>query len=414
MDNFNTLWNRLLSRAPLIGPALSQQLINDAWRQLQSKREWSWRRRHGTLAPPNLYQTGTATTHVADGTPQRIIGTGTAWTPDMVGRQIRIGGLLNPYYTITNWISATEVYIDQPWAGPEAVNSTYQILQIYYPMPEDFQDFYAIWSVKDAYRLWTNVTEDELAVLDPQRANQGQTYAAVFYGYQNNYQGIVGPAQQAVGSGSGPTATTTDGYSYPANQTYVVTITNGGMLANATWTWKVLGGTASADQTMSGLPQDLSNGVQIYWPVDGVFVTGDTWVIQCQALASSGNILTELWPSPVFSPYVYPYIYFARPMDLTAARPQLPVPIASRGDVLLEMALAACARWPGNSNDNPNPYFSLALAKMHEARVFDLMIDLEREDESTGISLITYKDMDMAPAPWMTGSWQQSHAPIWG
>src|SRR5512142_1457386 len=99
MDDFNSLWQRLQNRAPQVGALLAQQLINDSWHTLQARREWSFRRRHGTFAPPNTYTTGQATTNVGAGQPTLITGTGTTWTQQMIGTQIRIGGLLYPFYT---------------------------------------------------------------------------------------------------------------------------------------------------------------------------------------------------------------------------------------------------------------------------------------------------------------------------
>src|ERR1017187_2631317 len=103
MDDFNNLWKRLLNRCPNVGPVLAQQLVNDSWHVLQADQEWSWRRRGSTFAPPNQYITGLASTNVATGSPTLITGSGTAWTPSMIGQQIRIGGLLYPFYTIVGW-----------------------------------------------------------------------------------------------------------------------------------------------------------------------------------------------------------------------------------------------------------------------------------------------------------------------
>ena len=83
----------------------------------------------------------------------------------MIGSQIRLGGLLYPYYTIVGFLSATALLIDQPWAGPDVTNFSYQILQVYYPVPSDFVYWYIVTSPKDGYRLWTNITENDLALL---------------------------------------------------------------------------------------------------------------------------------------------------------------------------------------------------------------------------------------------------------
>src|ERR1700685_1679036 len=102
-DDFNSLSNRLLLRCPAAGINLAQQFINDGWQTLQARREWSFRKKYGTFAPPTQYSNGTASTNVAAGSPTLITGAGTVWTSQMIGTQIRIGGLLYPYYTIIGW-----------------------------------------------------------------------------------------------------------------------------------------------------------------------------------------------------------------------------------------------------------------------------------------------------------------------
>jgi len=414
VDNFVTLYERLQNRCPAVGPALSQQLINDSWRTLQSEREWSFRRRHGTFAPPNLYTTGTASTNVGAGSPTLITGSGTTWTQAMIGRQIRIGGLLYPYYTIVGWISATQILIDQPWAGPDVTAQPYQILQIYFPVPADFGYFLFLISIKDAYRLWTNVTESDLAMLDPQRTNQGQTYAAAFYDYSSQYGGVIGPVIPVTSpSNPAPISTTSTGYTYVANASYIVEVVTGGVTGTATFKW-LRAGQTSFQPTIAtdSAAQDLQDGISVYWPVGPVYVAGDQFIINAQSLVTAGVPRYEMWPSPTYTSYLYPYIYIAKEYDLTVQAPQLPPFVANRGEVLLEMALAACARYPGADADHPNIYFNLKLAAFHEERAQQMQWDLMRNDEEVGVTNIDYQQYPMAPAPWLDGSWQASHAPF--
>lgn len=413
MDDFNTLSNRLLSRCPAAGILLSQQFINDAWHQLQARREWSWRRKSGTFAPPNLYQTGTASTNVSVGSATLITGSGTVWTPQMVGQQIRIGGLLYPYYTIAQYLSPTSLLIDQPWAGPDVSGQTYQILQCFYPVPGDFNYFYTAVSIKDSYRLWTNVTENDLSMLDPQRTNQGQTYAVAFKDFTSNYGGSIGSCIQVNGTGPDPVSTTTYGYNYVANATYIVQVVSGGISGTATFQWMRAGQTSFQGVVVtSDVAQDMQDGVQIYWPDSAVYVAGDIFVINAQAQITTGVPRYELWPAPTFSGYLYPYIYIQKEYDLTVQQPQLPAFVANRGEILLEMALASCARFPGTDTDHPNIYFNLKLAEMHDGRVERMLNELERNDEEVGVSNITYEQYPLYPSPWSTGSWQQSHSPF--
>lgn len=411
-DNFNTLYNRLMSRAPLVGPALAQQFINDAWQTLQSRRAWSWRRRSGTIAPPALYNTGTASSNVLTGNPTLITGVGTTWTAAMIGSQIRVYGLLTPYYTITAVLSATSLTIDQPWAGDDVTSQPYQILKIYYSFPDDFGYWYSIVSIKDGYQLWTDCTEADINLLDPQRTNQGQTYAIAFRDYTSQLGGIIGPVVPVAAVGSVPISTTSYGYTYVADATYIVQVVAGGASGVATWKWMRSGQTIfQPAQTSDSDPQDLADGVQVYWPV-GTYTAGDLFIINAQSLVTQSGPRYELWPGPTYTGYLYPYIYIAREYEISPAQPSLPPFIANRGEVLLEMALEKCALWPGPDTDHPNPYFNLTLAKMHASKAEMLLWDLERNDEEVGVTNVTYQSYPFYPSPWEDGSYQQRHAPL--
>jgi hypothetical protein len=411
-DDFVTLSNRLLNRCPQAGLILCQQFVNDSWRQLQARTEWSFRRRHGTFAPANQYSTGTVSTNAGVGSPTLVTGTGTTWTASMVGRQIRIGGLLFPYYTIVSVLSPTSLLLDQPWVGPDAVLQVYQIMTVYFSVPSDFAYFYAVVSIKDGYKLWTNLTESELALLDPQRTNFGQTYCTAFYDYTANYGGTIGPIIPVAATGATPVSTTTTGYSYVTSATYIVQIVGGGSSGTATWRWMRSGQTSfSSTVATSTSAQNLQDGVQVYFPT-GTYVAGDLFVINAISQITSGVPRVELWPAPTIDTYLYPYIYIAKESDLTVQSPQLPPFVANRGDVLLEMALGCCARFPGTDSETPNPYYDLKLSQLHDARAEVMLQDLDRNDQEVAVSNIAYENWPNAPAPWMDGRWQQTHAPM--
>lgn len=117
----------------------------------------------------------------------------------------------------------------------------------------------------------------------------------------------------------------------------------------------------------------------------------------------------EIWPH-VTSAYVLPFLYVARPTDLQDPGATLPRYI--RGDVLLEMALAEAAKWPGPAADKPNPYFNLKLAEMHTTRAEYMIAELERQDEEISIMNVKYDTitrLPWAPLP-MDASFWQKHA----
>lgn len=117
----------------------------------------------------------------------------------------------------------------------------------------------------------------------------------------------------------------------------------------------------------------------------------------------------ELWPHQK-SQYVYPYLYVSRPPDLSDPGASLPRFI--RGDVLLEMALAQAARWPGPSKDAPNPYFNLNLAMAHDTRAEQMLQDLDRTDDEIWEQDVSYQSLSAMPfasIPWGDARYIQSH-----
>lgn len=118
----------------------------------------------------------------------------------------------------------------------------------------------------------------------------------------------------------------------------------------------------------------------------------------------------EFWPHQK-AQYVYPYIYVARPSDLGDSGATLPREI--RGDVLLEMALASAARWPGPSRDKPNPYFDLRLALEHDRRADAMVAELEVRDDDVyeeDVSSQSWQSLPFAVIPMLDSSWLQSHS----
>ena len=417
MDDYNTLSRRLLNRAPAVGIALTQQFINDSWHELQSMRAWSWRRGNSTFAPPSLYNTGYASSNSAIGQPTLITGTGTTWTPAMIGSQIRVGGLLYPFYTIVGWLSDTQVVIDQPWAGQDVTNQAYTIQQIYFPVPADFNYFLdnCVVSIKDGYRLWTTLTQAEVDLMDPQRTNYGQTYAVVFRDYSTISAGVVYPALPLGAYAANPFSMTT-GYTYPASATYLIQIQTGGLTGTATFSWTRIGTTAglSAPIVTRTYALSLSDGVQVYFPAGATWTSGNSWIINAQPTPMTGGPRYELWPGPTYSAYLYPYQYIKKEYDLTVQQPQLPPFIANRGEILLEMGLEKCSEFPGADAERPNPHYNLKQALYHREKVTNMLVDLERNDEEIGVTNISYEMYPMYPAPWSDGRWQQSHAPFLG
>jgi hypothetical protein len=120
----------------------------------------------------DVYETGTVTVTFNSTT---VTGSGTTFTSAMVGRQFRVG-TGSPIYTIATYTSATSIEIDQAYGGETAAGQDYQIYNAYQTVPSDFGSFVSVIDPLYAWRLWTNIGQDELDAADPQRANIGQPY----------------------------------------------------------------------------------------------------------------------------------------------------------------------------------------------------------------------------------------------
>ena len=409
MDNFTTVWNRLKARASSLDPLLCQDIVRDAFNQLAERREWSWLQKHSSFFPPTFTTTGD-TVSIAPNT-LTVTSAGGLFTPAMVGKQIRIAqpaGSSYPTYTIAQYLGTTQVLLDSIWIGPTITAQPYQVFQCYFPVPDDFQRFKSLVNSTANYQLYTDIQQVSLDRADPQRVQYGIPFCASFYDYTKSYNGKVGPVLQVVGSGASPISTTSYGYSYPADSVYTVEIVAGGASGTATFQWSQDGGSYSAALTTATTAVDLSNGVQVYFPV-GTYVTGDVFIIQCVAGTESGVPRYELWPRPINVSYVFPFIYMAKLPALTDSDPGLPEYVARRGDVLLEMALERAAMWPGTETMR-NPYYDLQLARDHRIRSEMLINELEIKDDGTAMSDLQYQNWPFYPAPWMDGSWLQSHA----
>jgi hypothetical protein len=369
---------------------------------------------HSTFFPPTYITNGITVSISANDFIVTASAPGT-FTSAMINQQIRIGGQggnTYPTYTIVQILSDTQVLIDTPWIGPTQVAQPFQVFVCYFQVPSDFQYFVSMINTTSNYRLWTNLTQAEIDLADPQRIQQGISFATAFYDFTPNYAGTVGSAVQVLGTGQALIATTSGGgFSYPANSLYTVEISLGGAIGTAQFVWRQDTQPFSPAITTPPdpfTPIQLSNNVYVYFPA-GTYNTGDIFVIQCTATNSPSVARYEIWPRPINTPYVYPYIYRKVLPALTDDVPGLPSSIANRGDVLLEMALERAASWPGTTT-LVNPYHDLNQAKYHNARAEMLINELEKKDDDIAIKNLSYKNIPFYPAPWLDGSWLQTHA----
>lgn len=383
LDTYTEVWNRVILRCPSLSPKLAQDIVRNAFRRLAERRRWSWLVKFGQFIAPTVYNTGTVTVTQGFTT---VTGSGTTFTATMVGRQFRIG-LTAPIYTIAQFVSATQIELDSPWGGIDASGQTYNIYQCFYTPPEDFHQFITLWDPAFNWQLYLDIEQKEINIWDAQRGNVSNAYVVSFRDYTTAQVGIVDDPLQVDGSGPDPISAGT--YLGPANAVFTVEITTGGASGTAVFRWKKNSGsyTSSVTTDSDGFAQDLQDGVQVAFPTGNTYVLGDIWIIQCTAVPNAGLPRYELWPHQQAN-HVYPFLYEARPTDLSDMNAVLPRYI--RGDVLVEMAMEEVALWPGTSSSEPNPYRSDSIARMHRSRAEELLNVLERQDDEVWQQDLTY------------------------
>lgn len=171
-DTFDSVWRAAQMRCPMAGPLLTQQWTNYVYKSLAERRPWAFLQGYGQFLVNDVYNTGTVAGTFGSTT---ITGTGTAFDASMLWRQFRTGRS-TPVYDIVEITDATHLEISLPYGGPTQSGLGYQIYNAYLPVPDDFNYFVSIWDPQYAWRLWHNITQQELNMWDPQRTNQGTAW----------------------------------------------------------------------------------------------------------------------------------------------------------------------------------------------------------------------------------------------
>lgn len=118
----------------------------------------------------------------------------------------------------------------------------------------------------------------------------------------------------------------------------------------------------------------------------------------------NGRARFELWPHQYVQGFLALY-YISKPIDAFDAGAAVPYTIDS--DIILERALSYCARWPGSSRENPNPYYSDPLAQYHNNMYEDRVGRLTVADNELMNQNIKYQSTSRRGIP--SASWAQQH-----
>lgn len=136
--------------------------------------------------------------------------------------------------------------------------------------------------------------------------------------------------------------------------------------------------------------------------------TGTPWLLvpTSTRTASSGEVRRyELWPRASAAKTI-PFRYYKKPSLLSSTSDTTIFPI--RGDIVREGALAKLALWPG-TKENPNPYYSIDLHRVHKKN-YEYKLGLaEVEDQEIALTWLRYDGAEGLPWAPIDAKYIQTH-----
>ena len=158
---------------PQLPITLAQQFIRDRYRRILRRRDWSGLRREAQFLLHDAKTDGSVDILFGD---DEVIGNGTTFDADDVGRQFKAGSG-SPVYTITDVdVGGQILTLNMPMGVADATATGYWIMDAYVTPPADFMRFLVVTAPTQGWRLHINVTSGELGLMDPQRTFMGQPY----------------------------------------------------------------------------------------------------------------------------------------------------------------------------------------------------------------------------------------------
>ena len=181
-DTFREIVRHLALYCPSVPLPLCESWVRDRWRQLCESRNWSFLVAYDQFDMPDSYGTGTVSATNGSTT---IDGVGTAFTSDLVGRQLKVA-MSTPMLTIVSVESLTSLTVDFPWAGASVSTQPYIILQALVTPADDFLSFVSVVSVQNMWRLIVNRHDSsDIDAIDPRRNTNGMPYIVAGRSYSS-------------------------------------------------------------------------------------------------------------------------------------------------------------------------------------------------------------------------------------
>lgn len=170
--NLREMTGEILQWNPDAPATMVKTWLNNSYRAVVDERLWYGMMVRGQVQVPNQYNVGQATFTLGSPTVQ---GTGTGWTIDMIGRQIR-SGFQTGWYNILSVNPTTQVItLDLPWGNPTVTNVGYQMVKTWISLGYNIKYVLDMVNQRQGWRLGVNIPQQAINQWDTWRTTTGWT-----------------------------------------------------------------------------------------------------------------------------------------------------------------------------------------------------------------------------------------------
>jgi hypothetical protein len=167
-QNFGQMIGEVLDANPDMDSSSISVKLNSIVRQVYDRRMWYGLMVRGQILCQGYTIGGSVT--VTQGSTQ-VVGTGTSWTPAIIGRQFRIG-YNTSLMTITQLNVGTQTLtLEMPWGGVSYTGAGYIISQNYVSPGANIKYIHTAKNLYMAWRLRLDYNQQSLDTIDPWRVN---------------------------------------------------------------------------------------------------------------------------------------------------------------------------------------------------------------------------------------------------
>lgn len=166
-QNFGQMVGNTIDRGcPDLDPSTAQQIINDVVRKIYDRRTWYGLFTRGQIVTSGFTIGGSVAVTLGS---NQIPGTGTSWTPAVIGQQFRIGYNTPPYNILQVDTFNQILTIEMPWGGPNLSTAGYFIAQYFYSPGANIKYMHTARNLIMAWRLQLGFNQQTLDSVDPWR-----------------------------------------------------------------------------------------------------------------------------------------------------------------------------------------------------------------------------------------------------